>query len=155
MLLKSCTQYVSKTEKLNNGHRTGKGQFSFQSQKKVMSKIAQTTTQSSSFYTLVRLCSKCFKLGLRNMWTKNFQMYKLCFEEAEKPEIKLSTFVASWRKQGNFGKKTKIYFCFIDYSKAFDSVYHQKPKTGKFLKQWEYQTTLLVSWEICMWVKKQ
>ena len=40
-------------------------------------------------------------------------------------------------------KKKKI--CFIDYSKAFYSVYHQKPKTGKFLKQWEYQTTLLVS----------
>ena len=25
----------------------------------------------------------------------------------------------------------------------------------KFLKRWECQTTLLVSWEICMWVKKQ
>ena len=26
---------------------------------------------------------------------------------------------------------------------------------GKFLKNWEYQTTLPVSWEICVWVKKQ
>ena len=26
---------------------------------------------------------------------------------------------------------------------------------GKFLKRWEYQTTLLASWETCMWVKKQ
>ena len=46
-----------------------------------------------------------------------------------------------------------IYFCFIDYAKAFDCVDHNK--TGKFLKRWEYQTTLPVSWEICMWVKNQ
>ena len=34
MLLKCCTQYVSKFGKLNRGHRTGKGQFSFQSQRR-------------------------------------------------------------------------------------------------------------------------
>ena len=34
MLLKWCTQYVSKFGKLSSGHRTGKGQFSFWSQKK-------------------------------------------------------------------------------------------------------------------------
>ena len=32
-----------------------------------------------------------------------------------------------------------IYFCFIDYTKAFDCVDHNKP--WKFLKRWEYQTT--------------
>ena len=37
-----------------------------------------------------------------------------------------------------------IYFCFIDYAKAFDCVDH------KFWKRWEYQTTWPVSWEICM-----
>ena len=46
-----------------------------------------------------------------------------------------------------------IYFCFIDYAKAFD------PQTitncGKFLKRWEYQTTLPDLWEICIQVKKQ
>ena len=46
-----------------------------------------------------------------------------------------------------------IYFCFIDYAKAFDCVDHNK--LGKFLKRWEYQTTLTASWEICMQVKKQ
>ena len=43
-----------------------------------------------------------------------------------------------------------IYFCFIDYAKAFDTI-----NCGKFLKRWEYQTTSPVSWEICMQVKKQ
>ena len=43
MLLKCCTQYASKFGKLSSSHRTGKGQFSFQSQKKAMPKNAQTT----------------------------------------------------------------------------------------------------------------
>ena len=34
MLLKCCTQYASKFGKLSSGHRTEKGQFSFQSQRK-------------------------------------------------------------------------------------------------------------------------
>ena len=34
-----------------------------------------------------------------------------------------------------------IYFCFIDYIKAFDCVDHNKSNCGKFFKRWEYQTT--------------
>ena len=41
--VKCHTQYASKFGKLSSGHRIGKGQFSFQSQRKVMSKNAQTT----------------------------------------------------------------------------------------------------------------
>ena len=46
-----------------------------------------------------------------------------------------------------------IYFCFIDYAKAFDCVDHHK--LWKILQRWEYQTTWPVSWEICIQVKKQ
>ena len=46
-----------------------------------------------------------------------------------------------------------IYFCFIDYAKAFDCVDHNK--LWKILKRWEYQTTWSASWEICMQVRKQ
>ena len=53
---------------------------------------------------LAGLCTKSFKLGFHSMWTKIFQMCKLCFEEAEEPEIKLSTFIGSWRKQGSSRK---------------------------------------------------
>ena len=38
-----------------------------------------------------------------------------------------------------------IYFCFIDYTKAFDCVDHNKSNCGKFFKRWEYQTTLPAS----------
>ena len=46
MLLKCCTQYASKFGKLSNGHRTGKGQFSFQSQRRAMPKHKFFGTQS-------------------------------------------------------------------------------------------------------------
>ena len=49
---------------LSSGHRTGKGQFSFQSQRKAMPKSVQTTAQLHSFHILGRQCSKSFKLGL-------------------------------------------------------------------------------------------
>ena len=52
--LKCCTQYASKFGKLSSGHRTGKGQFSFQFQRKEMPKNAQTTTQLYSSHMLVK-----------------------------------------------------------------------------------------------------
>ena len=50
MLLKCCTQYASTFGKLSSGHRTGKGQFSFQSQRRAMPKNVQTTAQLHSFH---------------------------------------------------------------------------------------------------------
>ena len=46
-----------------------------------------------------------------------------------------------------------IYFCFIDYAKAFDRVDHINCR--KFWKRWEYQTTWPASWETWMQVRKQ
>ena len=51
---KCCTQYASEFGKLSSGHRTGKGQFSFQSQRKAMPKNAQTTAQLHSSHTLAK-----------------------------------------------------------------------------------------------------
>ena len=52
--VKVLPQYVSKFGKLSSGHRTGKGQFSFQSQRKAMPKNAQTTAQLYSSLMLVK-----------------------------------------------------------------------------------------------------
>ena len=60
-------------------------------------------------------------------------MFKLVLEKAEEPEIKLPTSAGSWKKQENFRKN--IYFCFIDYAKAFDCVDHNK--LWKILKEME------------------
>ena len=50
------------------------------------------------------------------MWILNFQIFKLVLEKAEEPEINLLTSAGSLKKQEN---SRNIYFCFIDYAKAF------------------------------------
>ena len=59
-----------------------------------------------------------------------FQMFKLDLEKIEEPKIKLPTSTRSLKKQ-EFQKN--IYFCFIDYIKAFDCVDHNK--LWKILKE--------------------
>ena len=78
------------------------------------------------------------------------QMFKLDLEKAEEPVIRSLTSTASSKKQEY---QKNIYFCFIDYAKAFDCVDHTN--CGKFWKRWNYQTTWPASWEICMQVKKE
>ena len=85
------------------------------------------------------------------MWTKNFQMYKLDFEEAEDPEIKLPTSIGSSKRQESSRKASISALLTMP-----------KPWTvwitincGKFWKRWEYRPPYPASWEICMQVKKQ
>ena len=151
MLWKCCTQYFSKFGKLSREHMTGKGQFSLQSPRRTMPKYVQPIAHLFSFHMLARLCSKSFNLGFNSRWTENFQMFKLDLEKAEEPEIKLPTSVGSLKKQENARK--------ISISALLTL---PKPLTvwvttncGKFFKRWEYQTTILASWEICIQVKKQ
>ena len=151
MLWKCCTQHVSKFGKLSSGHRTGKGQFSFQSQRKAMPKNAQTTAQLHSSHTLVNWCSKFSKPGFSSTWTMNFQMSKLVLENTEEPELKLPTSTRSLKKQES-SRKTSI------------SVLLTMPKPltvwitincEKFWNRWEYQTSWPASWEIYMQLRKQ
>ena len=81
----------------------------------------------------------------------NFQIFRLDFEKAEEPEIKLPTSVGSSRKQESYRKTS-----------TFALLTTPKPLTawittncGKFLKRREYQTTWPASWEICVQVQKQ
>ena len=61
---------VNKFGKHSGGHGNGKGQFSFQSQRKGMPKNVHTTTQLHSFHMLASLCSKSFKLGFSTIELK-------------------------------------------------------------------------------------
>ena len=83
------------------------------------------------------------------MWTVNFQLFKLVLEKAEEPEIIANI---RWIMEKARGFQKNIYFCFVDYAKAFDCVDHNKLENSE---SWEYQTTWPASWEICMQVRKQ
>ena len=151
MPLKCCTQYASKLGKLSSGHRTGKGQFSFQSQRKAMPKNAQTTAQLHSSHMLVRsdqirsvaqscptLCDpmNCSTPGLPVNLLKILQARLQQYVNHELPDVKAGfrkdrgtrdqSANICWiiKKARQFQKN--IYFCFIDYAKACDYVDHNK-----------------------------
>ena len=124
MLLKCSTQYVSKFGKLSSDHRTGKGQLSFQSQRKAMARNVQT-------YHTIALISHASKVML-----KTLQVRLKPYMNHELPDIQ-----AGFRKGRGIRdqiahtcwiiKKARVFqknicFCFIDSAKAFDCVDHNK-----------------------------
>ena len=125
MLLKCCVQYVSRFGKLSSGNRTGKGRFSFQSQRRAMPKNVQSTIWLHSFHMLTRLCSKSFKLGFSSTWT-NIQ-------------------AGFWRGKGT--RDQIVNTCWImEKAKEFRKI--------STLASLTTLKPLPVSWETCMRVKK-
>ena len=120
--------------------------------------LKKGNAKECSHYRTIALISHTSKVMLRilqagfnSMWTMKFQMFKLVLEKAEEPEIKLPTSVGLLKKQKSSRKTSTSALLTMP-----------KPLTvwittncGKLLKRWEYQTTWLAPWEICMQVKKQ
>jgi len=86
--------------------------------------------ECSNYHTIAlishtsKVMLKILQARIQQYVTVNFLMFKLVLEKAEEPEIKLPTSAGSWKKQESSQKN--IYFCFIDYAKAFDCVDHNK-----------------------------
>ena len=134
MLWKCCTHYASKFGKLSSGHRTGKDQFSFQSLRKAMPKNVQTTTQLHSSYMLAKKRSKFSKQGFN--W--EFPDVQAGFRKGKGIRDQIANIHWIIEKAREFQKN--IYFCFIDYTKTFDCVDHNK--LWKILKEVGIQTIL-------------
>ena len=122
-LLKCYTQYASKSGKLSRGHRTGKGQFSFQSQRK-------NARECSNYRTIV-LISHVSKVMLKLLQAK-LQQYM----NQELPDVQAGfrkgrgtrDQIANihWIIENARELQKNIYFCFTDYAKFFDCVDHNK-----------------------------
>ena len=84
------------------------------------------------------------------MWTKKFQMYSLDLEKAEEARDQIVDICWIIKKAREF--QETIYFCFINYAKSFDCVYHNE--LWEILNRWDYQTILAASWKTYMQVKK-
>ena len=124
MLLECCTQCVSKFGKLSSGHRTGKGQFSFQLPQRTVLKNVKNTGQLYSSHTLAKWCSKFSKSGFNSTWIENFHMFKLVLEQGRGTRDQIASICWITEKAREFQKN--IYLCFIDYAKAFGCVDHNK-----------------------------
>ena len=145
---KCCTQYASKFGKLSSGHRTGKGQFLFQSQRK-MPRNAQTTAQLHSSHAS-KVMLKILQARLQQYVSREIPDVQARFRKGRGTRDQLGNIQWIIKKAKEFQKN--IYFCFIDYAKAFVWII---TNCGKFWKRWEYQTTWSAFWEICMQVRKQ
>ena len=122
----------------------------------LVSKKGNAKECSNSRTVVLSSCANMFilkilQLGFSSTWTENIHMYKLGIRKAKEPEIKLSTFIGSLKKQ-------------VGSRKTSNSGLLTTPKPltvwtttnyGKFWKRWEYQTTWPASWEICVQVRTQ
>ena len=121
--------------------------------------------ECSNYYTIA-LISQASKVVLKILQAR-LQQYMNCelpdvqasFRKGRGTRDQIANIRWIIKKAREFQKN--IYFCFIDYAKAFDCVTTVKVSTvstincRKFWKRWEYQTTWSASWEICMQVRKQ
>ena len=150
MLWKGCTQYTRKFGKLSSGHRTGKGRFSFQSQRRA------NANECSNYCTIAlnshasKAMLKIFQPRLQQYMNYELPDVQAGFRKGRGTRNQIANICWIIEKAREFQKN--IYFCFIDYAKAFVWI---TTNCGKFWKRWEYQTTWPASWETCMQVRKQ
>ena len=124
MLLKYCNQYASKFGKLSSGHRTGKGQFSFQSQRKTMPKNVRTTAQLHSSHNTNNILLKILEVRLQQYVNHEFPDIQTGFRKGRRTRDQVANICWIIEKAREFQKN--IYFCFIDYAKSFDCVDHNR-----------------------------
>ena len=147
MLWKCWTQYASKFGKLSSGQ--GLEKVSFHSnpterQGQRMLKLLHNCTHFT-FYQSNAQNSPSQASTVRELGIFDVQVRFRKSRGTRDQSAKINRIIEkAWDVQKN------IYFSFIDYTKVFDCVVHSKLQ--KFLNRWECQTTLPVSWEICMQV---
>ena len=141
MLLKCCNQYASKFRKLNNGHRSGKCQFSFPFQRRAMAKNAQTIIQLHSVHMLGRSNQA---LAVHELRTSRCTSWVSNKQRNQKSNCNNYSIVEKAREL-----QKNIYHCFIDYVKVFECVNHNN--LWKILKEMsvtDHLTCLLRSWYV-------
>ena len=125
MLWKCCTEYANKLGKLSSGPRTGKGQFSFQSQRRAMPKNVQTTIQFHSFYMLAgKVMIDILQLRFQHYVNWELPDVPARFRKGRGTRDGIANIHQIIEKAREFQKN--IYFCFIDNAKPFDCVDHSK-----------------------------
>ena len=139
MLLMCWNQHAWKFGKLSSGRRTGKDQFLFQSQRKSMPKIVQTTAQLHSSHTLAKWCSK-FQARLQQGMNSELPGVQAGFRNGRGARNQNANIHWIIGKTREFQEN---YLFFIDYTKAFDCVDHRK--LWKILKEMGNQTNWIAS----------
>ena len=130
MLWKCCTQYANKFGKLSSGHRTRKGQLSFQSQWK------EGNAKEGSNYHTIAIISHTSKVMLKILQAKlqEYMNHELPDIQAGFRKGRVSRDQIAnicWIIENTRVFQKNIYFCFIDYAKAFHCVDDNKPENSE------------------------
>ena len=118
-VLKCCTQYVSKFGKPSSGHKTGKGQFSFQSPKECSNYCTIALISHDS-----KVMLKILQVILKQYVNREFPDVQAGFRKGRGTRDQIANICWIIKKAREFQKN--IYFCFIDYAKDFDCADHNK-----------------------------
>ena len=124
ILLRCCTQYVSKFGKVSSGHRTGKGQFSFLSQKKINAKECSNYDTIALISHASKVMLKIHQVRLQQYMNHVLPDVQAGFRKGRGMRDQIANIRWIIEKAREFQKN--MYFCFIDYTKAFDCVDHSK-----------------------------
>ena len=131
MLWKCYTQYASKFGKFNSVLRTGKGQFSFQFQRRAKSKKCSNNCTIALILHASKVMVKILQARLQQYMNHELSDVKCGFRKGRGTRDQIANICWITEKAREFQKN--IYFCFIDYTKAFDCVDHNK--LWKILKE--------------------
>ena len=109
------------------------------------------TLPYSSIHMLAKVMLKILQVRLQQYMKQERPDVQARFRKVRGTRDQISNMCGIIEKAREFQKG--IYFCFIDYAKVL--AVWITTNCGKFFKRWEYQTTLPVSWENSMQIKKQ
>ena len=98
--------------------------FSFQSQRKAMSKNVQPPAQLHSFHMLARKAQNLSSLGFKEYMNQEFSDVQAGFRKGGGTRDQIANILWIMEKAREFQRS--IYFCFIGYIKAFDCMYQNK-----------------------------
>ena len=121
---KFCIQYVSKSGRHSSDHRTGKGQSSSQSSRRIALKSVLTIRQLHSSPKLERFMPKMFLARLQYYVNQELPDVQAGFRKGRGTRDRIANIHWIIEKAREFQKN--IYLSFTYYAKAFDCVDHDK-----------------------------
>ena len=144
------TPYASKFGTLSSGHRTGKGHFSFQSQRKAILKECSHYHTTALISHTSKVMLKILQARLQQYMNHEIPDVQGGFRKVRGTRDQIVNICWIIEKAREYQKKNLLLLYWLH-----QSLWKITTNCEKFLKREEYQTTLPASWEICMQFKKQ
>ena len=126
VLLKCCSQYISKFGKLSSGHRTGKCQFSFQSQRRTMPNNIQTIIQRCSFHIAWKVLLKILLARFQQYVNQECPDIQAGFQKGRRTRGQIANLHRIMRKARTFQEKRKSTSASLTILKPLTYVDHKK-----------------------------